>query len=297
MIDEQVGGHDRQSACGRRFRRQSGRYVAAPAPAGAAARVLLTASGTRAAFGRKQYRKAVLVSAQALAKTGATDAVVYLALEDMPGMDGHFRARAVAEIFSVACLQDSRPEERRQAEAAQARRGAVAADKRACRRSRPPRVSQIGVAIGNGSALARDLGNLPPNICTPTYLGKRAEELDKSWSRIKTKVLDEEAIKALKMGAFLAVTQGSAQPPRFIVSEYRGGEERRRPDLPDRQGHHFRFGRNLAQGSAGHGRDEIRHGRRRRRCSEPCAQSPSSRFRSTSSASCRLARTCRAARP
>jgi leucyl aminopeptidase len=73
--------------------------------------------------------------------------------------------------------------------------------------------------------LARDLGNLPPNICTPTYLGERAQGLDKEWPRIKTKVLDLEAIQALKMGAFLAVTQGSAQPPRFIVSEYRGGKK------------------------------------------------------------------------
>ena len=45
------------------------------------------------------------------------------------------------------------------------------------------------------------------------------------WPRIKTKVLDEAAIKSLKMGAFLAVTQGSAQPPRFIVCEYRGAKK------------------------------------------------------------------------
>jgi leucyl aminopeptidase len=49
--------------------------------------------------------------------------------------------------------------------------------------------------------------------------------LGKDWPRIKTKVLNETEIKALKMGAFLAVTQGSAQPPRFIVSEYRGGKK------------------------------------------------------------------------
>ena len=74
-----------------------------------------------------------------------------------------------------------------------------------------------GAAIGGGSALARDLANLPPNVCTPSYIAKRAEDLEKEWSRIKTTVLDETAIKELKMGAFLAVTQGSTQPPRFIV--------------------------------------------------------------------------------
>jgi leucyl aminopeptidase len=50
-------------------------------------------------------------------------------------------------------------------------------------------------------------------------LAERAQGLDKDWPRIKTKVFDQDGIKALKMGAFLAVTQGSAQPPRLIVCE------------------------------------------------------------------------------
>jgi leucyl aminopeptidase len=88
---------------------------------------------------------------------------------------------------------------------------------------------RIGAAIGSGLALARDLGNLPPNICTPTYLGSRALQLAKEFPSIKTKVLDEAAIKALKMGALLAVSQGSVEPPRLIVCEYRGGRKNAAP--------------------------------------------------------------------
>ena len=84
---------------------------------------------------------------------------------------------------------------------------------------------KIGAAIGSGSAFARDLANLPPNICTPTYLGERAEALATELPRVRTKVFDEAGIKELKMGAFLAVTQGSEQPPRLIVCEYRGGRK------------------------------------------------------------------------
>jgi len=73
------------------------------------------------------------------------------------------------------------------------------------------------------------LANLPPNICTPTYLGTRAQALAKEFPSIKTKVLDQGAIKALKMGAFLAVTQGSDQPPRLIVCEYQGGKKSAAP--------------------------------------------------------------------
>jgi leucyl aminopeptidase len=88
---------------------------------------------------------------------------------------------------------------------------------------------RIGAAIGGGLALARDLANLPPNVCTPTYLGTRAQALAKDFPSVKTKVLDESGIRALKMGAFLAVTQGSDQPPRLIVCEYRGAKKHKAP--------------------------------------------------------------------
>jgi leucyl aminopeptidase len=88
---------------------------------------------------------------------------------------------------------------------------------------------RIGAAVGSGLAFSRDLANLPPNVCTPTYLGARAQGLAKDFPSIKTKVLDEKGIKALKMGAFLAVTQGSDQPPRLIVCEYHGGKKSAAP--------------------------------------------------------------------
>jgi leucyl aminopeptidase len=56
-------------------------------------------------------------------------------------------------------------------------------------------------------------------------LATRAQGLAKDFSSVKTKVFDLSGIKALKMGAFLAVTQGSDQPPRLIVCEYRGGKK------------------------------------------------------------------------
>jgi leucyl aminopeptidase len=73
------------------------------------------------------------------------------------------------------------------------------------------------------------LANLPPNICTPTYIGQRAANLAKEFPRVTTKLFDESGIRALKMGAFLAVTQGSAQPPRLIVCEYRGANKKSAP--------------------------------------------------------------------
>jgi leucyl aminopeptidase len=225
LIDAQIDGIIGRLIANGDFAGKLGDTLLLPHPAGAAAeRVLLTGLGPQASFGRKQYRKAVQSGAQAVLKTGASDATVYLALHDVPGMDGHFRARAVAEIFSAALYRV--PDLKSGAKPKPGKLAAVNVAAENARALKPIGSGlEIGAAIGAGSAFARDLGNLPPNICTPTYLGQRAQGLDKDWSRIKTKVLDLDAIKALKMGSFLAVTQGSAQPPRFIVSEYRGGKK------------------------------------------------------------------------
>lgn len=77
-----------------------------------------------------------------------------------------------------------------------------------------------GQAIANGMNLTRQLGNLPANICTPTYLGEQAKALAKEFASIKTEVLDKKQIEALQMGSFLSVAAGSEQPPRFIVMQY-----------------------------------------------------------------------------
>lgn len=77
-----------------------------------------------------------------------------------------------------------------------------------------------GRAIGNGQALARLLGDLPPNVCTPTYLGETARQLAKEFKTLKAQVLQRKDIEALEMGSFLSVARGSEQPPVFIVLKY-----------------------------------------------------------------------------
>ncbi|WP_298013944.1 leucyl aminopeptidase [uncultured Castellaniella sp.] len=74
-----------------------------------------------------------------------------------------------------------------------------------------------GAAIGAGVNLARLLGDLPPNVCTPTYLGQTARGLAKQFKTLKAEVLDRKKIEALKMGSFLSVAKGSVEPPAFIV--------------------------------------------------------------------------------
>jgi leucyl aminopeptidase len=79
--------------------------------------------------------------------------------------------------------------------------------------------SRRGLTFAAGTRLTRDLVNLPPNICTPSYLAERAEEMARS-AGLKCEVLGRQQISTLKMGALLGVAQGSDTPPRFIILEH-----------------------------------------------------------------------------
>ncbi|MHB1122930.1 MAG: leucyl aminopeptidase [Ramlibacter sp.] len=85
-----------------------------------------------------------------------------------------------------------------------------------------------GLAIAAGIVLAKDLGNMPGNLCTPVYLADRARELG-SRHGFEVRILEREDLEQLGMGGFLAVARGSRQPPKLIVMEYRGGAGDARP--------------------------------------------------------------------
>jgi leucyl aminopeptidase len=88
-------------------------------------------------------------------------------------------------------------------------------------------VSQA-VALANGMELTKNLGNLPANVCTPTYLADTAKQLGKEF-KLDVEVLDRKQLQALKMGSFLSVTNGSDEPPKFIVLKHLGGKAKDAP--------------------------------------------------------------------
>ncbi|WP_075258940.1 leucyl aminopeptidase [Herbaspirillum camelliae] len=84
------------------------------------------------------------------------------------------------------------------------------------------------VALANGMALTKELGNLPGNVCTPTYLANTAKKLAKQFG-LGVEVLERKQLQALKMGSFLSVTNGSDEPPKFIVLKHMGGKAKDAP--------------------------------------------------------------------
>jgi leucyl aminopeptidase len=91
-----------------------------------------------------------------------------------------------------------------------------------------PKIIAEAQALANGIELTKDLGNLPPNICTPTFLANTAKTLARQF-RLKAEVLDRAAMEKLGMNALLAVAQGSVQPPQFIVLQHNGGTAKDAP--------------------------------------------------------------------
>src|SRR6478736_7923087 len=100
-----------------------------------------------------------------------------------------------------------------------------------CQRSETKAVQQglrQGSAVAAGMTMAREFGNRPGNVCTPTWLGQQAKKIGKQFD-LEVEVLDRKEIEKLGMGSFLAVAQGSEEPPRFIVARYDGAAKSKAP--------------------------------------------------------------------
>jgi len=209
------------------FRGRAGETAVLDADRGPAQRIVLVGLGRQAGYDRKRYKKALAAGFGAAARTAARDAVSYLSLDAVAGTDAYYRARLAAEAVGHALYRVPVIRSKREKPASPLRSFgvAVARDQKA--------LAQKGLAhglgIAAGTALTRDLANLPANVCTPGYLAAQAREMAKAHRSVRAQVLDERDLKRLKMGAFLSVTAGTDEPARLIVLRHDGG---RKGDAP-----------------------------------------------------------------
>ena len=88
---------------------------------------------------------------------------------------------------------------------------------------------ETGTAISEGITLCKELGDLPGNICTPSYLAEQAKTMGNQSKNLKVTVLDERKMEELGMGALLSVSKGSREPAKFIIMDYKGGKKGKKP--------------------------------------------------------------------
>jgi len=197
-------------------------------PGTSSSRLLLVGCGKEKKLDGSHYRHIITNAIGKLKLTGATEAVSYLSELSVKDRDEYWKIRQIVEISQSALYEfnqlkskNKRPKNKlRKLALTVSDRGDVASSQRAIK---------DGSAIGKGVSLTRDLANLPPNICTPTYLADQAKKLGKSQKSVKVTVLSEAAMEKLGMGSLLSVSQGSRQPAKLISMEYKGGKKDAKP--------------------------------------------------------------------
>jgi leucyl aminopeptidase len=193
---------------------------------GAADRILLVGAGPLKGISAAQYRKLASSAAGAIRKLNTKDACVYLQHVNVLEHDYAWKARtlggAIADsTYAYSATRQTTPH--RHAKAIH-----FASPKGSETKAIQAALSEAS-AVSGGIATAKELGNLPGNICTPTYLAAQARALGKSETSIKVKVLNEAEMKKLGMNTLLSVSAGSEQPAKLITMEYNGGAADRRP--------------------------------------------------------------------
>ena len=191
-----------------------------------AKRVLMVRLGERSGLDDRAFRRAVAAAARAVSGTGSRGVADFLGEAEVDGRDEAWRIRRIAESYGDAAYRfDECRSETDDRPAAPLRRVAVhSAGSGPSTRDLARRALAEAVAINSGKRFARDLGNRPGNVCTPTHLAECAVALAAEHAALSASVLEEEEMHRLGMGALLAVARGSRQPPKLVVVEYAGAE-------------------------------------------------------------------------
>jgi leucyl aminopeptidase len=193
-------------------------------------RVLLVGLGKETEFTEKQYCKAVRASAKALASTGANVVGSFLAELPVKTLDMRWKVSHLVEVTLDASYKFNAI--KRKSEDKPGTKKGIASLSINVPQASDTQASTVGLADGlalaAGVILTKDLGNLPPNVCTPTYLAEQAILLGKTYG-LKIEVLERAALEKLGMGSFLAVAQGSEEPPKLIVLQHLKGNKNDKP--------------------------------------------------------------------
>jgi len=222
-LDQAAGGALKQ-ALGDLAGRTGSTLLLRALPGVAAERVLLVGLGEKKDYAEAAYREAVRAAGLALRELGARDAALFL-------VDGKVGARPLSWNVRHAVLGLREAFYRFDQLKTQKKAPASTLGHVFLPLSSNTQLQQAlaeAQATADGAELARTLGNLPPNICTPSYLADEAKKLAKQF-KLGVEVLERKDMERLGMGAFLAVARASHQPPKLIVLRYSGAAKGRKP--------------------------------------------------------------------
>jgi len=191
-----------------------------------AERVLLVGTGKADELDTRQWRKVVAAMSGALKNLGGSDAAIALQDVQIKGRDAYAGTRILVEVLASGQYVFDQFKSKK-ADPRPLNRIILLSDK--AEQAQVEQATNHAQAITAGMDFTRDLGNLPPNICHPSYIAEQARQLGKRFKGLKVEVLDEKKLRELGAGSFLAVSQGSDQPGCMVVMQYNGGRKGEQP--------------------------------------------------------------------
>jgi leucyl aminopeptidase len=175
-------------------------------------RVLLVGRGTGVAT-RGSARRAAAVGARFAKKLGVADLHMFLEDASAVAVEGLVTGLA-AGVWEYAELKATVPPAEQRDSLTMAT--AIIPDSDEARKA-----FTFGVALTEGQALAKRLGMMPGNLCTPDFLAQTGREIGQRHD-LKVLVMGREEMLHEGMGSFMAVAQGTPQEPRLVAIEYKG---------------------------------------------------------------------------
>ena len=190
-------------------------------------RVLLVGLGKEKEFGDKEYCDAVRSAVRTLNETGSFDGTVFLTETSVRKRSAAWRVRQATIVAQETVYRFDQFKSKKDKVRRPLRKLTFVVDRRNELATAEEALNQ-GQAIAEGMALAKNLANLPANVCTPTYLAEIAQKLAAEY-KLDCQILDSEEMAALGMQSLLAVAKGSQQPPRLIILQHKGGKADDKP--------------------------------------------------------------------
>ena len=194
----------------------------------AADRVLLVGTGTDKDFSEVTFNKVINSTVTALGNSGAKDAHVCFGDIRIKGRNPDWFTRQAVLLVNACQYSFEQIKSQKSDGKPKLRKLTFEVASKAQLKNAETAIQQ-GIAIGTGMDRARDLGNLPGNVCTPGYIAKQAKLLAKGQKQLTVKVLEEADMRKLKMGSLLSVSAGSRQPAKLITLEYKGAPAKEKP--------------------------------------------------------------------
>jgi leucyl aminopeptidase len=196
-------------------------------PGSACERVLLVGLGKEKTFHEKEFCSAIKTTVKALNATGAIDASIFLTELPIKKQGTPWRIRQAAILANDAIYRFDQFKSKKD-ETRHPLRKLTFFVQRRNELAQAEEALKQGLAIAEGISLAKTLGNLPANICHPTYLAEQAQAMATEF-KLGCEILGAAEMEKLGMHSLLSVASGAHQPPKLIVLTYQGSKEDAKP--------------------------------------------------------------------